>query len=65
MVAKELKLLAGPTMMFASEDMYPLQTSCNNAFVIHLTIATAIVHVILVDTGSFVDIITLKCLKKL
>ncbi|KAJ8422041.1 hypothetical protein Cgig2_026429 [Carnegiea gigantea] len=55
----------GPTMIFGLEDMHPLQTPHNDALVIQLKIATAIVRRILMNTGSFVDVITLECLKKL
>jgi len=65
MAARELKLLVGLTMMFGLEDMHPLQTPHNDALVIQLKIATAMVRRILVDTGSFVDVIILECLKKL
>ncbi|KAJ8445917.1 hypothetical protein Cgig2_009846 [Carnegiea gigantea] len=55
----------GPTMTFGSKDMHPLQTPHNDALMIQLKIATAMVRRILMDTGSFVDIIMLECLKKL
>ncbi|KAJ8437298.1 LOW QUALITY PROTEIN: hypothetical protein Cgig2_006402 [Carnegiea gigantea] len=42
MIAKELKLLTEPTMMFAPEDMRPLQALQNDILVIHLKITAAI-----------------------
>ncbi|KAJ8420334.1 hypothetical protein Cgig2_014159 [Carnegiea gigantea] len=65
MTTGELKAFIGPYMKFDSEDMYPLQTHDNDALVIHLKIATAIVRRILVNTRSSTDIITPECLKKL
>ncbi|KAJ8451884.1 hypothetical protein Cgig2_007367 [Carnegiea gigantea] len=65
MAARELKPLVGPTMTFSSEDMRPLQTPQNDALVIQLKVAIAMVRRVLVDIGSFVDIITLECPKKL
>ncbi|KAJ8420866.1 LOW QUALITY PROTEIN: hypothetical protein Cgig2_021282 [Carnegiea gigantea] len=65
MSAKELKPVMGPTITFGPEDMRPLQTPHNDALVIQLKVATAIVRRILMDIGSLVDIITLECLKKL
>jgi len=62
MIAKELKLIVGPTMIVALEDMHPLQTPQYDALVMPLKIATAMIHWILVDTGNFIDIITLECL---
>ncbi|KAJ8425531.1 hypothetical protein Cgig2_021336 [Carnegiea gigantea] len=65
MAARELKPLVGPTMTFGLEDMRPSQTPHNDALVIQLKVATAMVRRILIDTKSLVDIITLECLKKL
>jgi len=48
--------LIRPIMTFGSQDMYPLQTPHNDALMIQLKIATVMVHRILVDIGSFVDI---------
>ncbi|KAJ8432497.1 hypothetical protein Cgig2_003574 [Carnegiea gigantea] len=42
-----------------------LQTPQNNALVIQLKIATAMVHRIFMNTRSSIDIITIECLKKL
>ncbi|KAJ8437310.1 hypothetical protein Cgig2_022709 [Carnegiea gigantea] len=65
MATRELKKLVEPTMKFGSEVMYPLQTPHNDALVTQLMTATTMVRQILVDTGSYVDIITLEFLKKL
>ncbi|KAJ8437473.1 hypothetical protein Cgig2_002974 [Carnegiea gigantea] len=65
MAAREWKPLVRSTMTFGPEDMHPLQTSHNDALVIQLNIATAIVRRILVNTISSVDIINLECLTKL
>jgi len=54
----------GPTMTFGLEDKCPLQTPHNDALVIQLKIATTMVHRVLVDITSSIDIITLECLKK-
>ncbi|KAJ8450526.1 LOW QUALITY PROTEIN: hypothetical protein Cgig2_020163 [Carnegiea gigantea] len=56
MTIKELESLVGPTMMFGLEDMHPLQNPHNDALVIQLKIATAIIHQILIDTGSSIKI---------
>ena len=37
----------------------------NNSLVVEMKVASAIVRKILIDTGSFMDIITWDCLKKL
>ena len=50
---------------FGHEEMRLLQAPHNDPLVVQLKIATAMVWRILVDTGSFVDIITLECFKKL
>ena len=63
--ARELRPLNGPTMTFDLEDMRPLQASHKDPLVVQLKIAMAMVRRILVDIGSFVDIITLECFKKL
>ncbi|KAJ8432523.1 LOW QUALITY PROTEIN: hypothetical protein Cgig2_030315 [Carnegiea gigantea] len=65
MSTRELKPLVGPTLTFGPEDISPLQASHNDALVIQLRIATVTAHRMLVDTGSFVDVIMLECLKKL
>ncbi|KAJ8435744.1 hypothetical protein Cgig2_003166 [Carnegiea gigantea] len=48
MATGELKPLVGPTMTFGPENMRPLQTPHNDALVIQLKIATAMVHRVLV-----------------
>ncbi|KAJ8446779.1 hypothetical protein Cgig2_016089 [Carnegiea gigantea] len=63
--ARDLKPLNGPTMTFGPNDMHPLQTPYNDALVIQLKVANAMVRRILMETGSSVDIITLECLNKL
>jgi len=65
MAARELRLLNGSTMTFGPEDMHPLQAPYNDPLVVQLQIDIAMVPRVLVDTGSFVDIITMECFKKL
>ena len=65
MAARELRPLNGPTMTFGLEDMRPLQAPYNDLLVVQLKIATVMVRRVLVDIGSSVDIITLRCFKKL
>jgi len=43
-VARKLKPLVGPTMIFGPEDMHPLQASHNDPLVVQLKIATAMVQ---------------------
>jgi len=52
-------------MTFGPEDMCPLQALYNDSLVVQLKIGTAMVRQVLVDTGSFMDIITMECFKKL
>jgi len=63
--ANDLKLAMGPAMDFGLEDMCPIQALYNDALVIQLKITMPMVCRILVVIGSPVDIIILKCLKKL
>jgi len=63
--ANDLKLAMGPAMDFGLEDMCPIQALYNDALVIQLKITMPMVRRILVVIGSPVDIIILKCLKKL
>jgi len=65
MVAKEFKPRVGLTMTVSPKNMHPLQTSHNDALVIQLKIVPTMIHWIVVDTESYIDIITLECLKKL
>jgi len=65
MAARELWPLTGPTMAFGPEDMRSFQAPHNDPLVVQLKIAAAMVRQVLIDTGSSVDIITLKCFKKL
>jgi len=65
MAAKELKPLVGPALIIGPEDMRPLKTPHHDALVRQLKIVTAMVHQVLVDIGSSIDIITLECLEKL
>jgi len=64
MTARELGPLSGPIMTFGLEDMRPLQGPHNDSLVVQLKIATAMVQRVLVDTGSYVAIITLECFEK-
>ncbi|KAJ8425787.1 hypothetical protein Cgig2_014500 [Carnegiea gigantea] len=47
----KLKQLIRPTITFGPRDMHPLQTSHNDALVIQLKIAIAMIHRILMDMG--------------
>jgi len=60
-----LNPLVGPTTIVGPEDMCPIQTPHNDALVRQLKIANAMISRMLLDIGSFVDIISLEHLKKL
>ncbi|KAJ8433819.1 hypothetical protein Cgig2_017889 [Carnegiea gigantea] len=54
-----------PTMVFSGEQGAHFTSSHNDPLVVEIKVASAIIRRILIDTGSFVDIITWDCLKKL
>ncbi|KAJ8429240.1 hypothetical protein Cgig2_026276 [Carnegiea gigantea] len=59
------RCIAAPTMVFRGEDAPRFASPHNDPLVVEMKITSAIVRQILVDTGSFVDIITWDCLKRL
>ncbi|KAJ8420669.1 LOW QUALITY PROTEIN: hypothetical protein Cgig2_025353 [Carnegiea gigantea] len=56
--------LTAPTMVFGGKDAPRFASPQNDPLVVEMKIASAIVRRIRVDTGSFVDIITWDCLKR-
>ena len=53
--------LAAPTMVFGGKDAPRFASPHNDPLVVEMKIANAIVRRILVDTGSYVDIIIWDC----
>ena len=54
-----------PTMVFGGKEAPHFASPHNDPLVVEMKIASTIMWRILIDTGSFVDIITWDCLKKL
>jgi len=65
LTAEQGPCLMGPTMVFGRNEAPQFASPHNDPLVVEMKIASAIVPRILVEMGSFVDIITWDCLKKL